>query len=308
MKDRKNAIKAYLRQDQRGKEANHLEQEALSDPFLYEALEGLTMVEGKHLEAIKRLDVRMSRIGIHGGRRIGNYWWIAAAFFIVAGVAWKLLYTPMDEPVKLVAVPQIVKDTVAADVEKRECGQLDSLCGFVVAEKVSEAKVLSVPKLKTVRNASVDYSDSLSDLEKTLVDTGHFLPKTSVKSTKKICPVESGNDVILLKSHKARSLLQKAEIAKIRGGKTFETRDSWRVAFERYVADSLHYPEDAALEGVRGSVVLSLNFNRRGKLSRIKIIRKLHPACDREAVRLVKEYSGSWGVNEKNVMVTLSFY
>lgn len=31
----------YLRGDRRGKTANRLEREVLSDPFLYEALEGL---------------------------------------------------------------------------------------------------------------------------------------------------------------------------------------------------------------------------------------------------------------------------
>ena len=45
MKDRQNAIKTYLQKEQRGKEANRLEREALSDSFLYEALEGLTAVE-----------------------------------------------------------------------------------------------------------------------------------------------------------------------------------------------------------------------------------------------------------------------
>lgn len=48
-------ISDYLRGDRRGKDANRLEREALGDPFLYEALEGLTENEGNHLQVLERL-------------------------------------------------------------------------------------------------------------------------------------------------------------------------------------------------------------------------------------------------------------
>lgn len=52
-------IVEYLQGDRKGKAANRLEREALTDPFLYEALEGLTDTEGEHIRAINRLKRRI---------------------------------------------------------------------------------------------------------------------------------------------------------------------------------------------------------------------------------------------------------
>ena len=45
-------IKEYLHGNRKGKAANHMEREALSDPFLYEALEGL-MARGRFSPTIR---------------------------------------------------------------------------------------------------------------------------------------------------------------------------------------------------------------------------------------------------------------
>lgn len=306
MKDRQEDIKNYLRNDQKGKEANRLEREALSDSFLCEALEGLTAVDGEHLKVIESLNRKMSKIRVHSERRIGNYWWIVAAFLIVAGMAWKLLYVPTDESVKLVAVPQEENDSVMVSVEIRETKLLDTVGVSGVIEDISEVGVV-VLKSENVRKVSADSLVVLAELEKSEIDSGQVFFKVS-RLKKEIHQEVLDSGMILLKDYKTVGFLQKAEIVKLRGVERFEERKDWRVAFNRYVRDSLSFPEEAVVERVEGAVVLSLNFNRKGKLSRIKIIRKLHPACDREAVRLVKEYSGSWGINEKNVMVTLPFY
>ena len=49
----------YLRSKQRGKAANSLEREALSDPFLYEALEGLGEAKEDPLKIIENLSKRV---------------------------------------------------------------------------------------------------------------------------------------------------------------------------------------------------------------------------------------------------------
>ena len=43
-------IKEYLHGNRKGKAANRMEREALSDPFLFEALEGLTSTPGDPLD------------------------------------------------------------------------------------------------------------------------------------------------------------------------------------------------------------------------------------------------------------------
>ena len=44
-------IKEYLHGNRKGKAANRMEREALSDPFLYEALEGLTSTPGDPIDS-----------------------------------------------------------------------------------------------------------------------------------------------------------------------------------------------------------------------------------------------------------------
>ena len=52
---RNDDIKDYLRGNRKGESANRLEREALSDPFLYEALEGLTSTPGVTIDGLIRL-------------------------------------------------------------------------------------------------------------------------------------------------------------------------------------------------------------------------------------------------------------
>ena len=53
-------IKEYLHGNRKGKAANHMEREALSDPFLYEALEGLTSTPGDPIDGLIRLERQLN--------------------------------------------------------------------------------------------------------------------------------------------------------------------------------------------------------------------------------------------------------
>jgi len=53
-------LRDYIRGNKRGKEANRLEREAMNDPFLQEALEGLENVAGDHATIINRLEKKLT--------------------------------------------------------------------------------------------------------------------------------------------------------------------------------------------------------------------------------------------------------
>ena len=53
-------IKEYLYGNRKGKAANRMEREALSDPFLYEALEGLTSTPGDPIDGLIRLERQLN--------------------------------------------------------------------------------------------------------------------------------------------------------------------------------------------------------------------------------------------------------
>ena len=58
---RQSDIWEYLQGERTGKRANRFEREMLSDPFLYEAVEGLTTVKADHEKIVQQLQKRMKK-------------------------------------------------------------------------------------------------------------------------------------------------------------------------------------------------------------------------------------------------------
>ena len=54
---RQSDIWEYLQGERTGKRANRFEREMLSDPFLYEAVEGLTTVKADHEKIVQQLQL-----------------------------------------------------------------------------------------------------------------------------------------------------------------------------------------------------------------------------------------------------------
>jgi protein TonB len=57
--------------------------------------------------------------------------------------------------------------------------------------------------------------------------------------------------------------------------------------FYQYLAAELRYPEAAKADEISGKVYVAFVVEKDGSLSDIKIYKGLHPACDREAERVV---------------------
>ena len=85
-----NDIKDYLRGSRKGKPANRLEREALSDPFLYEALEGLTSTSGDPIDGLIRLERNLEERARSVKTNKRSWLYIAASFLVLAmcGILW----------------------------------------------------------------------------------------------------------------------------------------------------------------------------------------------------------------------------
>lgn len=59
-------------------------------------------------------------------------------------------------------------------------------------------------------------------------------------------------------------------------------------AYVTWMSANFHYPEKAIRKNVEGRVVLSFIVNKQGKIKDIKVLQRLSPECDKEAVRMVK--------------------
>lgn len=57
-----------------------------------------------------------------------------------------------------------------------------------------------------------------------------------------------------------------------------------------YVSKSLHYPVIAQENGIQGRVIIRFIVTRTGEIENPEVLRSLDPACDKEAIRVVKSF------------------
>lgn len=368
----------YLRGNRMGKEANRLEREALSDPFLYEALEGLEKVEGDHKKSLAGLFMRMQKTG--GEKKTFRLFYrlsLVAACLLIAGWALWLLYVP-EAPVRMARIgsladsigqktetgivepefaeaEQTVKIAEKSFARKRIANDQEEKAGGAgtLAEQESEEAGKKNDEPVPYATAPIPMSDKCNKSEKWIEGIvtdakGQPLPGASISlrdnkprgsssdrhgyfmlsvpdSTRQLQVSFVGMKSVVLNipdSGKVHVTMTEfpdglSEVM-ITGYRNFANRIEKRkkpkavdigrqTEFNQYVADSLRYPEDARLRGIEGKVVLSVHLNRRRHSMRIKVVDKLFPSCDREAIRLVEDFNGDWGTESRDFKVTVSF-
>jgi len=60
-------------------------------------------------------------------------------------------------------------------------------------------------------------------------------------------------------------------------------------AFKEYIKTNKIYPEVAKAANIQGTVLLAFKLKKNGSVKNIEVSKSLHPACDAEAIRLLKE-------------------
>ena len=60
-------------------------------------------------------------------------------------------------------------------------------------------------------------------------------------------------------------------------------------AYHRYIRDNLRYPAEAREQKLDGKVEVGFTVTAAGELTDFKILKSLNPACDAEAIRVIKE-------------------
>lgn len=152
-----------------------------------------------------------------------------------------------------------------------------------------------------------------------MTDTVRYIMAEYIGMKTQLVPVEGSDPVYVVMTESPVALGETAVVAYGVSRRTKNTQytnhgqtakrekllaeDRAKERFERYVTDSLRYPVRALEKQIEGTVVLGVRFNRKGHPSRIKVLEKLSPECDKEAVRLVEEYQGGWWGQPKNGMV-----
>lgn len=230
-------ISDYLRGRLTGQDANDLERTALSDMFLYEALEGYDSVDGQHAGTIDSCWQKIKK-QTHPHAMPGlKTWGIAILILLLGGlIVWRV--GKKNEPQE--SETTTIKDSAESS--------------SVVAYKSSKEQTIEDTQ-KVIEGQEDETPEPPAGQERMVTDK----------------PISTVN----------------------------------MKPFEKYVRDSMRYPEDARLEGVKGEVELTFRVNNVGCPSEILIVRGLSASCNREAIRLLTggPFWAPTGANERLTIV-----
>ena len=142
----------YIEGERKGKEANRLERQAMTDPFLQDALDGFDDVTGDHAQVIERLEKRFaqseipSEIDVKTARKrlsfVEQFIYIAASFLLIVGFSAIFLWDRDSNPDAVVAMEELQPEAVVA-MEEPQPEQV------VAMEKSQPEQVVAMESLQS---------------------------------------------------------------------------------------------------------------------------------------------------------------
>lgn len=364
----------YLKGMRTGKAAHRIEREALSDPFLFEALEGIEGIKADHELVMAALEKQIRSKALKKRGYAIPLRILVAACLLIGGIACWLLYLPQEtvtmtkvmRPADTIGTGNFSKAAIrpngklpAQAVPEKNEGKNDqetlennavvpgagmmaaTVKGPATDDKTGEGKELGkeadIQAGKTML-AATGYTlkkiekDCREEEEKTVAgialmsknntisaladdsvnpsDTVRQSMASSGKEVKGKALSDKGRGNVERKSGKQESNEGMADRYRmgVRQKKKFPgSLLSWEKGFKKYVTDSLRYPPEVVHRQVSGEVILAVRLNKQGRPSRIKVVKKLSPACDREAIRIVETYKGRWETSGRAFTVKIVF-
>lgn len=156
---RKDDIKDYLRGNRKGRAANRLEREALSDPFLFEALEGLTTTPGDPIDGLIRLERQLDERARSSRKKNRGWLYIAASILVLAmcGTLWYMQTgrEVVEPQMALLRAPmQMAEDSSRELRSSGTAGNLDSTSGSLVKDSSVDAVAKQQFKNRSISEVS----------------------------------------------------------------------------------------------------------------------------------------------------------
>ena len=155
-------IKEYLHGNRKGKAANRMEREALSDPFLYEALEGLTSTPGDPIDGLIRLERQLNERARSSRKQKRVWMYVAAslAVLLACGTWW---FTRQE---KTFDVPMMMVAQLSDSVKTKERLTLESEKAIDLSDETDSLTVRSNDKRQLPHSADkvVKRKDSVREM------------------------------------------------------------------------------------------------------------------------------------------------
>ena len=155
-------IKEYLHGNRKGKAANRMEREALSDPFLYEALEGLTSTPGDPIDGLIRLERQLNERA-RSSRKQKRVWMYVAASLAVLLACGTWRFTRQE---KTFDVPMMMVAQLSDSVKTKEKLTLESEKAIDLSDETDSLTVRSNDKRQLPHSADkvVRRKDSVREM------------------------------------------------------------------------------------------------------------------------------------------------
>ena len=77
---------------------------------------------------------------------------------------------------------------------------------------------------------------------------------------------------------------------------------------KEFIEENLRYPKELEESCVQGRVIVRFIVERNGKLSNVKVVKSVHPALDKEAIRIVKLMPRWIPGRQNGITVRVKFY
>ena len=178
---RNDDIKDYLRGNRKGESANRLEREALSDPFLYEALEGLTSTPGDPIDGLIRLERHLEE-RVRGSKKKSRNWlYIAASFLVLAmcGTLWLVeredTSKVLEKEMAMVAPQEMRREAIEVFSADSSHGVEDSAHVSMLRKVQPEQAEVAMEVMKKERGVSMNTVEGIVTDEK-----GEILPGVTI--------------------------------------------------------------------------------------------------------------------------------
>ena len=143
----------YIKGFRKGKNAHHIEKEAMTDSFLSDALDGYESVEGNHIETVSRLQQKI--LGQTKKKNHSRIWWAAACAVLVTGIS---VYVFFPEQEKIIVSQEIQKQESNLNVSEIDADANKELLSE--GELQAESKQLKMPQVELLAAEGIEYKDA----------------------------------------------------------------------------------------------------------------------------------------------------
>jgi len=268
-------INAYLDGSLNQEEMHRLEKQALSDPFLWEALEGYeyTSDPGIHLSILQR-QLQERIVHLQENKKIYDFTWqrlsvaaSASVMFITAGILfWMSINRPVTMAERQIEVSLIDRDSVNNEIQ-----------AYVNQPVIREKKYPgSSDQSRTSAYGMAFGSNADSKLNNSPKDQS-----AEITSFGKI----SWNNKVRIQNQGTVSKVRNLPSVKADFEQSVQPATGWD-KYLKYMEENISRTYDDANLG--GSVLLSFELNEWGKPVKFVILKSLTKAYDEEAIRLIK--------------------